>query len=170
MLDPDIQALVAMNDLIAATSLYQQRHGGSVLVARKAIDAARWALTQSPGAAPQPVAATLMIDPEIAAALRAGRKIEAIKRYRERYGVGLKEAKDAVEAIQAGTPAPTPTPIETAPAPIATAPGPSLQPELDLLIAKDQKIMAIKHYRDITKVGLKEAKDAVEARMAELRR
>lgn len=28
-----------------------------------------------------------------------GRKIEAIKRYREVHGVGLKEAKDAVEAM-----------------------------------------------------------------------
>jgi ribosomal protein L7/L12 len=31
--------------------------------------------------------------------LRAGRKIEAIKLYRERTGAGLKEAKDAVEAL-----------------------------------------------------------------------
>lgn len=32
--------------------------------------------------------------------LRAGRKIEAIKNYREETGAGLKEAKEAVEAIQ----------------------------------------------------------------------
>ena len=32
--------------------------------------------------------------------LRAGQMIEAIKVYRERTGVGLKEAKDAVEDIQ----------------------------------------------------------------------
>lgn len=32
--------------------------------------------------------------------LRAGRKIEAIKVYREETGTGLKEAKEAVEAIQ----------------------------------------------------------------------
>lgn len=31
--------------------------------------------------------------------MRQGSKIEAIKLYRERTGVGLKEAKDAVEAI-----------------------------------------------------------------------
>ena len=34
--------------------------------------------------------------------LAAGRKIEAIKLYREQHGVGLKEAKEAVEAIAAG--------------------------------------------------------------------
>ncbi|MEO7683202.1 MAG: hypothetical protein ABIU86_04635 [Gemmatimonadaceae bacterium] len=40
-------------------------------------------------------------DGEIAAALRDGRKIEAIKMYREAYGTDLKDAKDAVEALQA---------------------------------------------------------------------
>jgi hypothetical protein len=35
-------------------------------------------------------------------ALKAGNKIEAIKLYRERTGVGLKEAKDVIDAIQAG--------------------------------------------------------------------
>ena len=36
--------------------------------------------------------------------IQAGRKIEAIKVYRQAFGVGLKEAKDAVEAIEAGRP------------------------------------------------------------------
>src|SRR5215212_7224549 len=39
-------------------------------------------------------------DAEITAALRNGHKIEAIRLYREAYGTGLKDAKDAVEAIQ----------------------------------------------------------------------
>ena len=169
MLDPDIQALVEIGDLVAATGLYHQRHGGSVLVARKAIDAARWALTQSRGAslgAPEshhsdpPPAATLVIDAEVAAALRDGRKIEAIKRYRELYNTGLKEALDAIEALQAGKPLPTPEPV--------APPELSLQPELDRLIASNEKILAIKHYRMVTGDGLKESKDAVEARMASL--
>lgn len=41
------------------------------------------------------------IDPEIETELRSGRKIEAIKRYREIYGTDLKDAKDAVDAIEA---------------------------------------------------------------------
>jgi ribosomal protein L7/L12 len=32
--------------------------------------------------------------------IRAGQKINAIKRYRELYGVGLAEAKTAVEALE----------------------------------------------------------------------
>ncbi len=38
---------------------------------------------------------------QIKAALNGGRKIEAIKLYREATGVGLKEAKDAIDALDA---------------------------------------------------------------------
>jgi hypothetical protein len=40
-------------------------------------------------------------DDEYLDLLRRGEKIEAIKLYRERTGAGLKEAKDAVEALGA---------------------------------------------------------------------
>jgi ribosomal protein L7/L12 len=36
---------------------------------------------------------------DVVALARAGKKIEAIKRYRELTGLGLREAKDAVDAI-----------------------------------------------------------------------
>jgi ribosomal protein L7/L12 len=39
--------------------------------------------------------------PEIEEAIRAGRKIEAIKHYREAFGTDLKGAKDAVDALEA---------------------------------------------------------------------
>jgi len=41
------------------------------------------------------------LEAELRALLTEGRKIEAIKLYRERTGLGLQEAKDAVEAIAA---------------------------------------------------------------------
>jgi ribosomal protein L7/L12 len=37
---------------------------------------------------------------EIVEAVQSGRKIEAIKRYREATAVGLKEAKDFIEEVQ----------------------------------------------------------------------
>jgi ribosomal protein L7/L12 len=37
---------------------------------------------------------------EVRALLRSGRTIEAIKLYRERTGLGLREARDAVEAMR----------------------------------------------------------------------
>lgn len=41
-------------------------------------------------------------DADIEAEIRAGRKIEAIKLYRQRDGSGLKEARQAVDAMSAG--------------------------------------------------------------------
>ena len=40
------------------------------------------------------------VDPSVANALAQGETILAIKRYREATGVGLKEAKDAVEELR----------------------------------------------------------------------
>lgn len=42
------------------------------------------------------------VDDEISRAIDAGRMITATKLYRERTGVGLMEAKDAVEALARG--------------------------------------------------------------------
>jgi ribosomal protein L7/L12 len=50
---------------------------------------------------------------EIESHLFAGRKIQAIKIYREATGLGLKEAKDAVEAIEAELRAATPEKFKT---------------------------------------------------------
>jgi len=92
--------------------------------------------------------------------LRAGKKIEAIKLYREQTGVGLREAKEAVEAIERGE-----TPALPSPQLPATSPNPY---GIDLaaitaLVRQGNKIGAIKLYREQTGIGLKEAKDAVEA-------
>jgi ribosomal protein L7/L12 len=43
--------------------------------------------------------ASVLPPDDITMLLRQGRKIEAIKIYREKYGVGLKEAKDAVDRM-----------------------------------------------------------------------
>jgi len=50
-----------------------------------------------PGSAAGP---SIAVDPDVVALARAGRKIEAIKRYREINGGGLKDAKDAVERLR----------------------------------------------------------------------
>ena len=49
------------------------------------------------GDVPDPAA-----DPEIQDLLAKGNEIQAIKRYRELTGLGLKEAKEAIERAQAG--------------------------------------------------------------------
>ena len=48
---------------------------------------------------PGPRSEITAADPEIEAAIRAGHKIDAIRLFREKYNVGLRESKDAVDAI-----------------------------------------------------------------------
>ena len=88
-----------------------------------------------------------------------GKKIEAIKLVREQTGLGLKEAKDAVDAIERGETA------DLRPRDTVTSHGVS---GVDLnaineLLLQNKKIDAIKLYREQTGAGLKEAKDAIEA-------
>ena len=104
---------------------------------------------------PPPGQRTLGADASPEQLLRAGRKIEAIKRYRELTGLGLKEAKDAVEAMEAGRSVSLP-----AKSSLLRQVNDS---EIEAQIRSGYLIDAIKLYREKTGVGLKEAKDAVEA-------
>lgn len=90
-------------------------------------------------------------DATIADLLIRGEKIEAIKRYRERTGLGLKEAMEAVEALAHSQTRLGPSTID-----------PEFEQQLLSVLRGGNKIAAIKLYRERTRVGLKEAKDAVE--------
>jgi ribosomal protein L7/L12 len=105
--------------------------------------------------------------------LQQGRKIEAIKLFREFTGVGLSEAKDAVETFSlahgmsrhGGDQVIAPDDFGVAvisPQRQVQIP-PALSAELMRLCGQGQKIEAIKLMREKTGLGLKEAKDAVEA-------
>lgn len=93
-------------------------------------------------------------DDQLHALLAEGRKIEAIKLYRERTGAGLREAKEAVDAIERGQ-----LPPKVA--------GPVLREvadaEIEQEIRSGNMINAIKLYREKTGAGLQDAKNAVEA-------
>ncbi|MDF2509171.1 MAG: hypothetical protein K0Q52_3030 [Microbacterium sp.] len=108
---------------------------------------------------------------EIDRLVAAGHKLHAIKLYRERTGVGLKEAKDRVEHWSASTTAPHVAAVSNATAVHSsitrTAPTPStvrsslpasVVSEIDALIARDSRIGAIKVLRQHTGLGLKESK------------
>lgn len=92
---------------------------------------------------------------DVLAALQDGNTIEAIKRLRQATGLGLKEAKDAIDAHLAGLP----VSISVREA------GSGLQLPADVLAAlrEGNKIEAIRLLREHTGLGLKEAKDAVDA-------
>ncbi|QXC60956.1 ribosomal protein L7/L12 [Aquihabitans sp. G128] len=83
MTDPSTAELVARIEALEAQVTYLAHHLG---------------LTPTN---PGPGAAAAVADPmaDVVSLVRTGKKIEAIKRYREIYGVGLKEAKTAVDRI-----------------------------------------------------------------------
>ena len=81
--------------------------------------------------------------------------IQAIKLYREVTGVGLAEAKEAIEEMASdefSKPASGARDLDN----------PVLESRIKSLLARRRKIDAVKIYRDEYGVGLKEAKDAVD--------
>ena len=97
--------------------------------------------------------------------VQQGNKIEAIKIYRGMTGVGLAEAKMAVEALATGQPAQI-APSAVSPALDSDA---ELMDQVKRLLSQGQKIEAIKIYRGHYSVGLAEAKNAIEQVETELK-
>jgi large subunit ribosomal protein L7/L12 len=102
-----------------------------------------------------PSAEANSLDGRVLALVRDGRKIQAIKLYRDITGAGLKEAKDAVEALERDGA------LSSKRAGAAGA-GVDKAEILELLRA-GQKIRAIKLYRERSGSGLADAKNAVES-------
>lgn len=98
---------------------------------------------------------------EIHQLLAANKKIHAIKVFRERTGAGLRDAKNAVEAMQRGAPFPAPSTMLD----VASS-GPvrwdDLLPRLAALKSEGKAIAAIKLLRDRTGLSLRDAKNAVD--------
>lgn len=91
-----------------------------------------------------------LLPDDVREALDQGNKIEAIKRLRESTRIGLKEAKDLVENHGRGAVQGIPEILPDA-ASVADA------------LQKGNKIEAIKRLRQQTGLGLKDAKDAIDA-------
>lgn len=98
---------------------------------------------------------------EVKRLVQSGRMIDAVKLYREITGVGLKEAKDAVEQIARGEPVQINSVVTTNVG--GTTDQAEKMKQVVRLIKEGNKIEAIKAFREATGVGLKEAKEAVEA-------
>lgn len=142
--DADIRTLVEIGDMIAAVRLHRERHGGSLIDARAAVEAIRWAITQDRG---RELGA---LEREVDELIRRGDRLGAIRRHREVTGSTLKEAADAIDARRGST---------------ATVPDESA---IQAAVEAGQKILAIKMYRERTGCGLAEAKEIIEARMQAL--
>lgn len=100
-------------------------------------------------------------DAEVDRLLAEGRKIDAIRRIRELTGWGLREAKDEADRRHEELAEQRPRD------PLSFAKG---DPVTDRLIRDGRRIEAIKRVRDLRGCGLREAKELVEQRQAELER
>jgi ribosomal protein L7/L12 len=115
-------------------------------------------LTRRPDAPAPHGPATMKSESDIRLLVERGDKITAIKLLRESRNIGLKEAKEAVDALErAGV-----LPPLGADASIRVL-TPEAVAEIRTLATAGRQIDAIKRYREITGADLKESKDAVEA-------
>jgi len=93
----DIKAQIASGNKIAAIKLYRDATDAGLAEAKEAIELiAAGKPPKDVGRTPQPDDAALQ---RVSAAISAGSLIEAIRLYRAATGVGLNEAKDAVDAL-----------------------------------------------------------------------
>jgi ribosomal protein L7/L12 len=101
-----------------------------------------------------------ILPPDVLEALKAGNKIEAIKRLRGMTGLGLKEAKDWIESYERGGASPLPEfekPAGRDPSASFTLPREAID-----ALGGGNKIEAIKIIREATGIGLAEAKSMVD--------
>jgi large subunit ribosomal protein L7/L12 len=85
-----------------------------------------------------------------------GQLIRAIKLHRELTGMGLKESKDAVEAMFRGAV------TSSVPPAFSTGPNPEADARILALLRQNKYIEAVKIHRETYGVGLKESKDAID--------
>ncbi len=106
---------------------------------------------------------------EVLELIRAGQKIEAIKRYHQLTGSGLAAARDAVEKLERGEMISL-TSVKTGTSLAASQPDTAQAVQrIHELVTSRNKIEAVKLYRQTFGLGLKESKEAVEAIEAEMR-
>ncbi|WP_083983355.1 ribosomal protein L7/L12 [Actinomadura hibisca] len=89
-----------------------------------------------------------------------GLPVQAVKEVRQETGLSLKDAKDYVDALKDGRP--TLAASVAPPAPWERVPA-AARDRAARLLAQNRKIQAVKEVREATGMGLKEAKDYVDA-------
>lgn len=129
--------------------------GFGIVLRRARVDAA--GATPPASSAPAAVLDRPDLDDAVRTLLAEGKLIPAVKLVRERTGFGLKDAKEYVDRLQAGLPAPA-----ASARPSADAVTPEAMAHIQQLVAQGKKIQAIKVLREHTGLGLKQAKDTVE--------
>lgn len=165
----DALALVSLGKKIEAIKLIRERFGLGLKEAKDLVDGLEQGKSTEFQVTFQPrTPLSIDYESEVRRLLAAGNKIGAIKLIRQNTGIGLKEAKDAAEAMEAGRPFTLPQPSAAAESTTPAAPLAQADAwvEIDQLMRSGNKIGAIKRHREAFGTGLAEAKQAVEMRAA----
>ena len=164
-LEQELLALIKAQGLINAIKLCRERTGVGLREAKDAVEALRdgkpFTLRANAASQPPQQPAETDVRTRILAFVQQGQYIEAIKLYREKTGLGLRESKDAIDAVRAGQP--LSITMISSPQEAAPSPEPNHDDEVLLAIKQGNKINAIKIYRTYSGLGLKESLEAVEA-------
>lgn len=165
----DALALISLGKKNEAIQLLRKRFGLGLQEAKEMADGLERGRSTEFQVTFQPtIALTSDREAEARQLLASGNKIQAIKLIREMTGLGLKEAKDAADAMEAGRPFTLAQPIAAATSTATTPAAPLAQAdawaEIDRLMRSGNKIGAIKRHREAFGTGLAEAKQAVEMR------
>lgn len=86
--------------LIHAIKLYRDATGASLAEAKAAVEEMAYGESIKPPSGTRDLDNPIL-NGRLKSLLSKGRKVDAVKIYREEYGVGLKEAKDAVDRLEA---------------------------------------------------------------------
>jgi ribosomal protein L7/L12 len=163
--EQQLREFINANQLILAIKLYREITGVGLAEAKSAVEAlARGENVNIPAPAQQSQLGDPFLETKIRDFLAKGNKIEAIKLYRLEYNVGLAEAKSAVEALGRGG-----NINFSAVAPQSQLDDSLLEAKIKDVLVKRSKIEAIKLYREVHHVGLKEAKDIIDQMEASMR-
>jgi ribosomal protein L7/L12 len=100
-LEEQLKELVAKGNKIAAVKLYRETTGVSLREAKEIVDTIALGSPINLSVPEQDDGPGPFLENRIKSLLAERKKIEAVKLYRETYNCGLKEAKDAVDYIQA---------------------------------------------------------------------
>jgi ribosomal protein L7/L12 len=176
----EIIELARKGEKIRAIKLFREMHGSSLREAKDAIDSigvqnievSRRLLSGSTsdpddGAGQESGSGeTRCRHPrheDVVEKVRRGQRIEAVKLYRQFYGVDLGQARKAINLIADGHDPDAFRPLHKTPAPQAAILTSELtDPELSRYLEQRQTIQAIKRYRELTGVGLAEAKSVID--------
>jgi len=163
----EIARLIRAGNKIQAIKVYREAFDVSLSEAKNAVEALEAGMpVVMPGQSKGTGLSLADLQIKVAEAIQSNNKIEAIRLYRANYpSVPLHQAQSAIEKFMATGKLEESTPPPAARERTIDPTDPTAQARADIarLLQENNKIQAIKLYRQVTNAGLKEAKDAVEA-------